>query len=131
MTHPTTAPVSNKPGPLLLLALCALFSLLSACSGGGGSSTPPLEPVLAAPTFTPVPGTYLGPQTVSITDGTGAPSPGKLTVTCPGGTCPFTKATWQQHLLLDEPPGGAAVMAFVPPSGTLSLTLPPVSSSAL
>ena len=74
MTTQTTAPVSMKPGPFLFLAILALSSLLTACSGGGASSTPPVEPVLAAPTFTPVPGTYLGPQTVSIADGTASAS---------------------------------------------------------
>ncbi len=61
-----------KPGPFLFLAILALSSLLTACSGGGGSSTPPLEPVLAPPTFTPAAGTYLGPQTVTLADATGS-----------------------------------------------------------
>ena len=75
MTTQTTAPVSMKLGPFLFLAILALSSLLTACSGGGGgSSTPPLEPVLAAPTFTPAAGTYLGPQSVSIADATASAS---------------------------------------------------------
>jgi glucosylceramidase len=59
----------------VLLIGAALFSL-AGCGGGGGSttSTTPTLPVLAAPTFSPAPGTYSSAQSVTIADATASPT---------------------------------------------------------
>lgn len=62
--------------------------------------------------------------TVTVADPVGAPMPGKVTVTCPGG-CAFNADTYQQHVLIDAPVGGAAAIGYVGASGQLALALPP------
>lgn len=62
---------------------------------------------------------------VVIKDEAGAPSPGKVTVHCAGGPCPFNQDTWKQHELLDYPGGGAAAVEYVGPTGVLDVQLPP------
>ncbi|MBK7860535.1 MAG: CehA/McbA family metallohydrolase [Archangiaceae bacterium] len=62
---------------------------------------------------------------VSVRDVSGAPSPGKVTVLCHGGPCPFNQDTWKQHFLRDYPQGGAAAIDYVGMTGELDLQLPP------
>lgn len=63
--------------------------------------------------------------TLTVADPFGAPIPAKVTVLCKGGTCPFSAGTYHQHLLLDPMPGNVGAIGFVPPSGHLTVTLPP------
>ncbi len=62
---------------------------------------------------------------VVVKDQAGAPSPGKVTLHCAGGPCPFDKNTWKQHELLDYPAGGAAAMEYVGPTGVVDVQVPP------
>lgn len=62
---------------------------------------------------------------VTVKDPSGQPSPGKLTVFCAGGTCPFNADTWKQHVMLDYPRMGAAAIEYVPVSGQATVQLPP------
>jgi glucosylceramidase len=59
-----------------VLLIGAAFLSLAGCGGGGGTtnSTPPIVPVLAAPTFSPAPGTYSSAQSVTIADATASPT---------------------------------------------------------
>lgn len=62
---------------------------------------------------------------VTVKDESGAPSPGKVTVLCTGGPCPFNEDTWKQHVMLDYPRGGAAAIEYVGVSGEVDVQLPP------
>jgi hypothetical protein len=63
--------------------------------------------------------------TVTAKDGAGAAIPAKVTVYCAPAPCAFTPDTWKQHLLVEGYPMGAAAIGSLPPTGTLTLTLPP------
>jgi hypothetical protein len=65
-------------------------------------------------------------RTLSVTlkDPFGAAMPGKVTVLCVNGACPFSADTYKQHYLLDMA-GGPAAVGYIPVTGQLSLTLPP------
>lgn len=63
--------------------------------------------------------------TVTVKDLANASVPAKVTVFCTPSPCPFNPDTYKQHLLVDKPPMGAAAIGYVPPTGTLTLTLPP------
>lgn len=63
--------------------------------------------------------------TVTVKDLANAAVPAKLTVFCTPAPCPFNKDTWKQHLLIDPPEMGAALVGFVPVTGELSVSLPP------
>lgn len=62
---------------------------------------------------------------VSVTDASGSPVPAKVTVRCPGGTCPFTFASWKRQFELEPLGAGVAAIGHVPVSGKLTLSLPP------
>lgn len=76
---------------------------------------------------TPVALTQGTARTLSVTvkNLSNAPVPAKVTVFCSPSPCPFNAATYKQHLLVDPPEMGAALVGFVPISGQLSLALPP------
>ena len=63
--------------------------------------------------------------TVTVKDPSGESTPAKLTVFCSPSPCPFSADTWKQHLLVEQYPMGAAAIGYVPPTGSLTLTLPP------
>lgn len=63
--------------------------------------------------------------TVTVKDAAGTPMPGKVTVFCSPGPCPFTADTYAQHYLLEAFDMGAASIGFVPVNGQLAMTLPP------
>ncbi len=69
--------------------------------------------------------------TITAADPFGAPIPAKVTVLCKGGSCPFGAETYHQHLLLEAMPGGVGAIGFVPPSGRLTVTLPPAEYSVV
>ncbi|MFT3710925.1 MAG: CehA/McbA family metallohydrolase [Archangium sp.] len=63
--------------------------------------------------------------TVNVRDPSGAASPGKLTVLCAGGPCPFSVDDYLKHYLLDHPDFDAAAISYVPVNGVATVTLPP------
>ncbi|MDX2012391.1 MAG: CehA/McbA family metallohydrolase [Myxococcaceae bacterium] len=63
--------------------------------------------------------------TVTAKDRSGAAVPAKVTVFCTPAPCSFNADTWRQHLLVEGFPMGAAAIGSLPPTGTLTLTLPP------
>ncbi len=70
----------------------------------------------------------LGPShalNVRVSDPFGSPLPAKVTVLCPGGTCPTPAARYALFQEQEPLPTRVAAIAFVPPQGTLSLPLPP------
>ncbi len=62
---------------------------------------------------------------VTVKDEAGAPSPGKVTLLCTGGPCPFNADTWKQHVMLDYPRGGAAAIEYAGASGEVDVQVPP------
>lgn len=63
--------------------------------------------------------------TVTAKDRAGAPIPAKVTLYCSPSPCPFNADTWNQHVLLENLPMGAAAIGYLPPTGSLTLTVPP------
>ncbi len=63
--------------------------------------------------------------TVNVKDGTNAAIPAKVVVFCAAGACRFNADTYLQHYLLEGASQGAALVGYVPPSGQLTVTLPP------
>ncbi|MER2563536.1 MAG: CehA/McbA family metallohydrolase [Myxococcaceae bacterium] len=69
--------------------------------------------------------------TINVKNLANAPVPAKVTVFCTPAPCPFDAQTWKQHLLVDPPEMGAAVVGYVPVTGQLTLTLPPGEYAAV
>jgi hypothetical protein len=63
--------------------------------------------------------------TVTAKDRSGAAIPAKVTVFCSPTPCAFNADTWRQHLLVEDYPMGAAAVGYLPPTGSVTLTLPP------
>ncbi len=63
--------------------------------------------------------------TVNVKNLANGAAPAKVTVFCTPSPCPFNAATYKQHLLVDPPEMGAALVGFVPVTGQLVLPLPP------
>lgn len=79
----SVGPMRNWKIAVLLACVC-----LAGCGGGGGTSTP-LMPLLAAPTFSPAPGTFNAAQSVTLAD---AASSATIYYTT-DGTTPTTAST--------------------------------------
>ncbi|MCU0697105.1 MAG: CehA/McbA family metallohydrolase [Myxococcaceae bacterium] len=88
---------------------------------------PPATVSLSAGVTTPVTVTLGDGRRLAVTakDRSGAPVPAKVTVFCTPAPCAFGPDTWKQHLLVEALPMGAAAIGYLPPTGTLTLTLPP------
>ncbi len=69
--------------------------------------------------------------TITVKDLANAGVPAKVTVFCTPSPCPFDKETWKQHLLVDPPEMGAALVGYIPVTGQLTVTLPPGAYEAV
>jgi hypothetical protein len=68
--------------------------------------------------------------TVTLKDAAGLPSPGKLTVFCPGAKCGNAN-TALQFRAADKLPDDVAAVALIPPAGTVTVKLLPGTYTAL